>query len=151
MTSFKKTPCINVPLVEESCDKEAPRMRSFSRRTQSLCQMILPTHSLRMKPVSTRMKYNTSMKCPDDVALSVSSSPGDKQASGSRNAVWRFRGGLGLRPQGRSTEDCLQTMEESLDSIEAFLKVVQTNPQARTLAQKELVKTLQATQSSSIV
>ena len=141
MTSYKNIGSQTPLLMEQAVDQEAVLHKGSTRRTQSLCHLN-PAHYLRSKPIPSRAKRNNSMAFSDGgVPVAVASS---------KNAVWRVRSAFKWYPRKTATS-CPHdhdSLDESLDSIESFLKVVHSNPKARTLAQKELAKTLRATRSS---
>ena len=116
------------------------------RRSQSFLHIATGRHVPHVvnPPMRNRSKLGSFATLPlrspsrRNVQSSSSSSP--------KNAIWgRVRNAMRptrTRPCPDFASDW-DSIEHSLDSMEAFLKVVTASPEARTLAQKELSKTLQ--------
>lgn len=113
--------------IEHPVDGVAPKAKKSTRRTKSLDDLSV------IKNCTLNLRANQSTIDNNDAL-----SPRSKNLlSRMRNAMFPSR----KRCPVVATD--LDSLQASLDSIETFLKVVESSPQARTLLQKELVRTLQ--------
>lgn len=124
--------------VSDNIQHQAP-LRGLSKRSQSLAHF--RTGRRLPEPMRNRpaLVSSVSLKLHSPVPRDEPSSPSTK-----KNAIWgRVRNAMRPRPRsGAVVAEDLNSIEHSLDSMEAFLKAVSDSPEAKTLVRKELDKTL---------